>query len=118
MLDFEPAADGRGDLTEVVRIGADDEAMAAQRPFDDACVHDIRGSGPGGQRPDRSGPVVVEGLDIAADEESGQQRLAAASPPALGHDGRRHRGDFPGIGVRQDVVSRQTAGSPSVAASP
>lgn len=94
-LDFEPATDCGGDPFEVVRVGTDDKIAAAQRSFNDAGVDDVRGARPGRQRPDRPRLAIVEGLDVAADEQSGQQRLPASSPPALRDNRCRHGRDFP-----------------------
>ena len=53
--------------------------MAAQGSFRDTGVDDVGRPRPGGQRADRAGLLVVEWLDIAANQQSGQERLAATS---------------------------------------
>ena len=56
-------------------------------------AHRVQGRSTSSRRP--IAVAIVEGLDMAADEQSGQERLAAASPPALRHNGCRHRRDLP-----------------------
>ena len=51
-------------------------------------AHRVQGRSTSSRRP--IAVAIVEGLDMAADEQSGQERLAAASPPALRHNGCRH----------------------------
>lgn len=78
---------------EIVWVRRNDEIVAAQRPFGDTRVDDIRCAGRGGQSADRTRSVIIEDLDVAATEELGKLGLASPSTPSLGNDRRWHGRD-------------------------
>jgi hypothetical protein len=106
-VDFELAAYGCGDGPQVAGVRADHEVMAAEGSFNHARIHDVGGRGAGGERADRAGLAVIEGLDVASGQQPGQEGLAASAAPGLGHDG---RGDCWYLAERQQgAVNRRCA---------
>ena len=83
------AVDRSGEQVKVLGIGADDDVVAAKRSFDDRSVDDVGARCFGKELTHAPRLVVVESLDLAADQETREACLAASAAPPLGHDGRR-----------------------------
>ena len=83
VVDLKTATDRVGDPPQVVMVGTHHEVPATQRTIDDAGIDHIGCRCLGRERARGSGTCIMETLDIATSQQSGQLSLAPGSSPGL-----------------------------------
>jgi hypothetical protein len=85
---------GRGNCVEVPLIRADDQVHSAKRTLYYARVDDVGGPRTTQKDTDCTRLFVLERLDVATNEHSGQEGLPATAPPDLSNHWSGHSGYF------------------------
>jgi hypothetical protein len=91
MVGLEVLADGPGDGVQVAGIAGDDQVMAARCALHDARIDNVDDPGPPRDRSRRLRPHVVQGFNVASDDQAGKLSLPGSTPPSLSQHRSRHR---------------------------
>jgi hypothetical protein len=110
-IDLKAAAHGSGDRLEITLVRAHYQVAPTHGSFNDASINNVGACGASSEGADGASLVIVEGLDIAPGQQSGQESPAASSAPGLGDNWRGNSGHFPAR-KESPVAGPQTAFPP------